>query len=244
MSNFAYISGTGNDFLVGIYEEPVSEIQIIALVSDADVDIDGVIFIEPISDQSIKMHYFNNDGSEAELCVNGVRCSAFYAYDNEIVSTPNFKVFTPIGDIDVSISENEVEIGAPLPTFDPDVVNIGNLSGIKSNVGNPHFLIEVDNVDDFNLSNAHKLISSSQHFKNGVNLEIYQVIDNKYIKSRVFERGVGETDACGSGALCLFNYLYSTNKVINNSFVMYSGGDLNLKFENDKLYLKGEVKYL
>jgi diaminopimelate epimerase len=244
MTNFAYISGTGNDFLVGIYEEPVSEIQIIALVSDADVDVDGVIFIEPISDQSIKMHYFNNDGSEAELCVNGVRCSAFYAYDNEIVSTPNFKVFTPIGDIDVSISENEVEIDAPLPTFDPDVVNIGNLSGIKSDVGNPHFLIEVDNVDDFNLSNAHKLISSSQHFKKGVNLEIYQVIDNKYIKSRVFERGVGETDACGSGALCLFNYLYSTNKVVNNSFVMYPGGDLNLKFENDKLYLKGEVKYL
>ena len=244
MSNFAYMSGTGNDFLVGIYDGPLSEIQIIALVSDADVDIDGVIFVEPVNDQSIKMHYFNNDGSKAELCVNGVRCSAFYAYDNELVSTQIFKVITPVGDIDVSISENEVEIDAPLPTFDDNFINIGNLSGIKSNVGNPHFLVEVENVEDFDLLNAHKIISSSEHFQDGVNLEIYQVIDNKYIKSRVFERGVGETDACGSGALCLFNYLYATKQVINNSFVMYPGGDLNLKFENDKLYLKGEVKYL
>ena len=244
MSNFAYMSGTGNDFLVGIYDGLVSEIQIIALVSDADVDIDGVIFVEPVDDQSIKMHYFNNDGSEAELCVNGVRCSAFYAYDNELVSTPNFKVITPVGDIGALISENEVEIDAPLPNFEDNFINIGNFSGIKSNVGNPHFLVEVENVDDFNLSNAHKIISSSEHFQDGVNLEIYQVIDNKYIKSRVFERGVGETDACGSGALCLFNYLYATEQVINNSFVMYPGGDLNLKFENDKLYLKGEVKYL
>ena len=127
MSNFAYMSGTGNDFLVSIYDGPVSEIQIIALVSDADVDIDGVIFVEPISDQSIKMHYFNNDGSEAELCVNGVRCAAFYAYDNELVSTPNFKVITPVGDIYSSISENEVEIDAPLPTFDDDFITIPNI---------------------------------------------------------------------------------------------------------------------
>ena len=88
------------------------------------------------------MHYFNNDGSEAELCVNGVRCSAFYAYDNELVSTPNFKVITLVGDIDASISENEVEIDAPLPTFEDNFINIGNLYGIKSNVGNPHFLVE------------------------------------------------------------------------------------------------------
>ncbi|NCW63672.1 MAG: diaminopimelate epimerase [Betaproteobacteria bacterium] len=244
MSNFAYMSGTGNDFLVGIYDGPVSEIQIIALVSDADVDIDGVIFVEPINNELIKMHYFNNDGSHAELCVNGVRCTAFYAFDNELVSKSKFKVAAPVGDIDVSILDNEVEIDAPLPSFENELITIEDFSGIKSNVGNPHFLLEVDDVDNFNLSNAHKVISNSPHFDEGVNLEIYQIIDNKYIKSRVFERGVGETDACGSGALCLFNYLYKTNQVINNSYVLYPGGDLNLKFEDSKLYLKGEVKYL
>ena len=78
MSNFAYMSGTGNDFLVGEYDGPVSEIQIIALVSDSEFEIDGVIFVEKIDKSNVKMHYFNNDGSQAELCVNGVRCVAKY----------------------------------------------------------------------------------------------------------------------------------------------------------------------
>ena len=76
MTNFAYMSGTGNDFIVGQYEGEVSEIQIIALVSDAEYEVDGVIFVEPLDNNSVKMHYYNNDGSDAELCVNGVRCVA------------------------------------------------------------------------------------------------------------------------------------------------------------------------
>ena len=70
MNNFAYMSGTGNDFLVGEYDGPVSDIQIIALVSDSEFDVDGVIFVEQIDQLTVKMHYFNNDGSQAELCVN------------------------------------------------------------------------------------------------------------------------------------------------------------------------------
>ena len=89
MANFAYMSGTGNDFLVGKYDGPVSEIQIIALVSDAEYEIDGVIFVEPINNLQVKMHYFNNDGSDAELCVNGVRCVAKYSLDNGYVDSNN-----------------------------------------------------------------------------------------------------------------------------------------------------------
>ena len=76
MSNFAYMSGTGNDFIVSTYTGPTSEIQIISLVADSDYDVDGVIFVESINNQTVKMHYFNSDGSTAELCVNGVRCTA------------------------------------------------------------------------------------------------------------------------------------------------------------------------
>ena len=83
MSNFAYMSGTGNDFIVGKYEGEVSEIQIIALVSDSEYEVDGVIFVEPLDNNSVKMHYYNNDGSDAELCVNGVRCAA--QKDKELV---------------------------------------------------------------------------------------------------------------------------------------------------------------
>ncbi len=244
MSNFAYMSGTGNDFLVGEYNGPVSDIQIIALVSDSEFEVDGVIFVEPVSELLVIMHYFNNDGSQAELCVNGVRCTAKYSVDNEFVTSSKFTVRAPVGDIPVFVKENEVKINAPIPSFQNEPILFQNYLGIPSEIGNPHFLIEVDDVDSFDLNNLYSQIINENIFPNGINLEIYQIIDNKYIKARVFERGVGETDACGSGALCLFNYLYKQKKVINNSYVLYPGGDLNLYFEDESLYLSGEVIYL
>jgi diaminopimelate epimerase len=105
-------------------------------------------------------------------------------------------------------------------------------------------MVEVDDVENTNLISLNNSIKSLDLFKDGYNLEIYEIIDNKYIKARVLERGVGETDACGSGALCLFNYLYKTKKILNNSYVLYPGGDLNLKFQDEVLYLSGDVIYL
>ena len=244
MANFAYMSGTGNDFLVGKYDGPVSEIQIIALVSDAEYEIDGVIFVEPVNNLQVKMHYFNNDGSDAELCINGVRCVAKYSLDNSYVESNNFIVTAPVGDMNVSVNNDDVEIEAPTPTYDIKELNYEDTVGVKSSVGNPHFMIEVSDVDNTDLEGLNSKLIASDNFPDGVNIEIYQLISNNYVKARVYERGVGETDACGSGALCIFNYLYKTNKLENNSYVMYPGGDLNLRYENDKLILSGEVIYL
>ena len=215
MANFAYMSGTGNNFLVGEYDGPVSEIQIVALVSDAEIVVDGVIFVEPLNDSAVIMHYFNNDGSKAELCVNGVRCVAKYALDNNYVNSNNFVVVAPVSDIKVSVQDDNIEIQAPIPTFDNKPIQFNQYKGIKSQVGNPHFLVQVDDVSNTNLIKLNDLVEKLKIFDNGFNLEIYQIIDNKYIKARVFERGVGETDACGSGALCLFNYLYKTEQIRN-----------------------------
>ena len=244
MSNFAYMSGTGNNFLVGKYEGDVSEIQIIALVSDAEYDVDGVIFIEPVDSNSVKMHYYNNDGSDAELCVNGVRCVAKYSIDNNFVEVNRFIVKAPVGDLEVTVDDNTVEVSTPIPTFEDAKIKINNFEGTKSTVGNPHFMIEVDDVDGFDLENLNTEVYNKNIFPDGVNLEIYQIIDRNYIKARVYERGVGETDACGSGALCMFNYLNKTDQINNKSFVIYPGGDLYLRFENNNLYLSGEVIYL
>ena len=244
MANFAYMSGTGNDFLIGKYDGPVSEIQIIALVSDAEYEIDGVIFVEPINNLKVKMHYFNNDGSDAELCVNGVRCVAKYSLDNAYVDSKSFTVNAPVGDMNVSVNNDEVEIEAPVPTFDSNELIFKDTVGVKSSVGNPHFMIEVNDVENIDLEGLSFKLNGSNNFPDGVNIEIYQLINNNYVKARVFERGVGETDACGSGALCMFNYLFKTQKLDNNSYVMYPGGDLNLRFENEKLFLSGEVIYL
>ena len=244
MTNFAYMSGTGNDFIVGHYEGEVSEIQIIALVSDAEYEVDGVIFVEPLDNNSVKMHYFNNDGSDAELCVNGVRCVAKFALDNNILEVDRFIVKAPVGDLEVYVDENIVEVSTPIPTYEEEKINVNSFEGVKSSVGNPHFMIEVEDVDGLDLENLNSEVVNENIFPEGVNVEIYQIVSRNYIKARVFERGVGETDACGSGALCMFNYLNKTDQIDNNSYVMYPGGDLNLRFENDNLYLSGEVIYL
>ena len=244
MSNFAYMSGTGNDFIVGMYEGEVSEIQIIALVSDAEYEVDGVIFVEPLDNNSVKMHYYNNDGSDAELCVNGVRCVAKFALDNNCLDVARFTVKAPVGDLEVYVDDNIVEVSTPIPTYEEEKINVNNFEGVKSSVGNPHFMIEVDDVDGIDLENLNSDVLNENIFPDGVNVEIYQIVSRNYIKARVFERGVGETDACGSGALCMFNYLNKTDQIDNNSYVMYPGGDLNLRFENDNLYLSGEVIYL
>ena len=244
MANFVYMSGTGNDFIVGKYDGEVSEIQIIALVSDAEYEVDGVIFVEPLDNNSVKMHYYNNDGSDAELCVNGVRCVAKYALDNNYLDVSRFIVKAPVGDLEVNVDENIVEVSTPIPTFEDEMIKVNNFEGVKSAVGNPHFMIEVEDVDGLDLENLNTEVLNKNIFPDGVNVEIYQIISRNYIKARVYERGVGETDACGSGALCMFNYLNKTNQIDNNSYVMYPGGDLNLRFENDNLYLLGEVIYL
>ena len=244
MTNFAYMSGTGNDFIVGHYEGEVSEIQIIALVSDAEYEVDGVIFVEPLDNNSVKMHYYNNDGSDAELCVNGVRCVAKFALDNSYLDVARFIVKAPVGDLEVYVDDNIVEVSTPIPTYEEEKINVNSFEGVKSSVGNPHFMIEVEDVDGLDLENLNSEVVNENIFPEGVNVEIYQIVSRNYIKARVFERGVGETDACGSGALCMFNYLNKTDQIDNNSYVMYPGGDLNLRFENDNLYLSGEVIYL
>lgn len=244
MSNFAYMSGTGNDFIVSTYTGPTSEIQIISLVADSDYDVDGVIFVESINNQTVKMHYFNSDGTTAELCVNGVRCTAKYAYDNDLVTESMITVQAPVGTLIATIEDSIVKVSAPTPTYVDKPIYIDELSGIKAEIGNPHLLVEVDEVDSFDLQSFSKKVAMSNTFPDGVNVEIYQIINENFIKTRVFERGVGETDACGSGALCLFNYAYSEKKVLNPTTIQFPGGELDLEYKNEEFFLSGTVTYL
>ena len=244
MSNFAYMSGTGNDFIVSTYTGPTSEIQIISLVADSDYDVDGVIFVESINNQTVKMHYFNSDGTTAELCVNGVRCTAKYAYDNDLVTESMITVQAPVGTLIATIEDSIVKVSAPTPTYVDKPIYIDELSGIKAEIGNPHLLVEVDEVDSFDLQSFSKKVAMSNTFPDGVNVEIYQMINDNFIKTRVFERGVGETDACGSGALCLFNYAYSEKKVLNPTTIQFPGGELDLEYKNEEFFLSGTVTYL
>ena len=244
MNNFAYMSGTGNDFIVSTYTGPTSEIQIISLVADSDYDVDGVIFVESIDGKTVRMHYYNSDGSTAELCVNGVRCTAKYAIDNEMVSTNKITVKAPVGDLEATVEDSLVKVNAPIPSYLSEQINIDKYLGVKSEVGNLHFLVNVEDVEIFELAQFAELVNESSYFPNGANVEVYEIINENFIKTRVYERGVGETDACGSGALCLFNYLYMEKKVNTPMTILFPGGELDMEYINSEIFLSGSVTYL
>jgi diaminopimelate epimerase len=153
-------------------------------------------------------------------------------------------VQAPLGTLIATIEDSVVKVSAPTPTYVDKPIYIDELSGIKAEIGNPHLLVEVDEVDSFDLQSFSKKVDMSNTFPDGVNVEIYQIINDNFIKTRVFERGVGETDACGSGALCLFNYAYSEKKVLNPTTIMFPGGELDLEYKNEEFFLSGTVTYL
>jgi len=244
MNKYSYMSGTGNNFLIAEYTEDKTEIEIVSMVADSIFDIDGVIFVETINNNTVKMHYFNNDGSTAELCVNGIRCVSKYSVDNKLVTSADIKVLAPIGEIDTIVHENHVSIEIKLPSYSKNKIIIDNHECILANIGNPHLLVEVSNVENFNLKEFAEKVNQSEILEVESNIEIYKLNDKKFITARVHERGVGETDACGSGAICMFYYLFDTNKTDNNSIVLYPGGKLDMSFKNNMIQLKGEVTYL
>jgi len=244
MNNTNYMSGTGNNFLISEYMGEKTNIEIISMVSDSIFDIDGVIFIEKINNNTVKMNYFNNDGSTAELCVNGIRCVAKYAYDNELVDSNIITVIAPIGAIKTVVDDNIVSILINEPSYDKNKIKIDNYECVIANIGNPHLLIEVSDVENFNLLDFADNVNNSDLLKVEPNIEIYKITDNKFIEARVHERGVGETDACGSGAICMFYYLFDTQKIDSNSIVLYPGGELEMSFKDNMIQLKGEVTYL
>ena len=244
MNNPQYMSGTGNNFLVSEFDKPKTEIEIISIVADSLFDIDGVIFVEKIDSDTVKMHYYNNDGSTAELCVNGIRCVAKYAFDNSFIKSNEITVIAPIGNIKTIQHEEYVAIEITNPTYDKDKILIDNFECIKSNIGNPHLLVEVENVEKFELEEFVQKVNKTNNFENGVNVEIFNKSNKKIINARVHERGVGETDACGSGAICMFYYLYDTNQIDNNSLILYPGGELEMSIDKDIVTLKGKVTYL
>ena len=105
-------------------------------------------------------------------------------------------------------------------------------------------MLEVDDVDKFDLDSFSVKARNTDLFKDGVNVEIYSVVDERFIYARVNERGVGETDACGLCALALYSFLRFNNKVQDEAVVLYPGGELDMSFEDGKIYLKGSVTYL
>lgn len=222
--NFTKMHGLGNDFVViNCISQPVElnakQIQFIA-DRHLGVGCDQLLLVEKTEDKDADFRYriFNANGSEVEQCGNGARCFAIFVRDEGLTDKTEIPVTTNTGRIILKIEAGEdnlvtVNMGIPelLPEKIPFIADRQNKSytldieGISVNIsavslGNPHAVIVVDDVEKLSIDKLAQGIQQSSYFPNSVNVGFMQVIDQNNIKLRVYERGVGETQACGTGA--------------------------------------------
>ncbi len=223
---------------------------------------DGVIFIIPSDEYDCEMRIFNSDGSEAEMCGNGIRQVARYFYEN-IEKKTTINVLTKAGVKEIKVIEGsdilfKVDMGEPVFDLDKVPANKNLVSKDKMlneefdfgfgkfkinvlSMGNPHCVIFVDDIANIPIDDVGPKIEKHPLFPNRVNVEFVRVVNNDEIAMRVWERGSGETMACGTGA-CASAVATIINGIVNNKKlkVHLLGGDLDVELSDDNhVYMTG-----
>lgn len=264
---FVKMHGAGNDYVyIDGFQESIADPAALAIeVSNRNFGIgsDGLILILPSTAADVKMRMFNSDGSEAEMCGNGVRCVAKYAYDHGLVAKEVISVETGAGVLTLQlypgpaghIDKVRVNMGRPrlmrgeIPlTGDPaqQVINepltiLDRTFAITCvSMGNPHCVIFVDDVENFPVEKYGSLIEQHPLFPRRTNVEFVEVRSRSEVRQRTWERGAGETLACGTGASAVLVagvLTGRTGRVINN---ILSGGELEMEWsESGEVYMTG-----
>ena len=268
MLNFTKMTGLGNDYIYvdctnGLKLKNIPEIAKQLSNRHMGVGADGVILIDkpsnPASD--FKMRIFNSDGSEAEMCGNGIRCVAKFIHDNNLSNKDKLSIETLAGIKQVKLlvengecSEVIVDMGEPIfqdnnipydvyeafnKDLDLDVLGEKMRFTVVS-MGNPHAITFVEDVDKVNIEKYGPAIENNPIFPNRTNVEFVQIIDKNNIKVRVWERGAGETLACGTGA-CAATVASGLNGYTDETVtVELPGGKLNIEWGKDNhIYMQG-----
>ncbi|MCG8651331.1 MAG: diaminopimelate epimerase [Pirellulales bacterium] len=258
---FTKMHGAGNDYVyVDCFQQALppdlSELARRMSHRHFGIGADGLILIRPSEIADARMQMFNADGSESEMCGNGVRCVAKYVHDHRIAPKPHLKIETGAGVLDLELSVGDdglvsrvtVDMGRPeleaprVPvTLRPSgqVVNhpleVGGerLEVTCVSMGNPHCVIFVEAATDDLVLRCGPLIENDPRFPNRTNVEFVEVISPQEVRQRTWERGSGETWACGTGAsaVCVAGVLTgrTERKILNHLL----GGDLTLRWDED-----------
>ena len=264
---FTKMHGAGNDYVyVNCFGEPTPDdpSRLAREISDRHFGVggDGLILIGPSDVADARMRMFNADGSEAEMCGNGLRCVAKYIYEHGIHVKSRLDLETGAGVLRVELHVNDgrvdrvrVDMGEPIlsaaeiPTTlkgDPVVnaeLNVADktLSVTCVSMGNPHCITYVDEASDGWVLGVGPRIETDPHFPARVNAEFVQIISPDEVRLRVWERGSGETLACGTGAsaVCVAGVL--SGKTARKILAHLPGGDLELEWseEDNHVYMTG-----
>lgn len=243
---FVKMHGLGNDFVVVESPGNLSEATVQAWCDRRlGVGADGILGVsspEPGSGADIRMHYWNADGSPAEMCGNGLRCVARYAFDRSMVTDRTFIVATATGLNQVEVRDSGV-VRAQLGSFGVgERLQIKGRTYHKASVGNPHAVTFVDEVSDNLVQSEGPVVETHPSFPNGVNVE-FVTIRSDGLSMRVWERGVGETRACGTGAAAAAAVANALGEADNPVTVELLGGNLEVELVGDQAWISGPAEY-
>lgn len=263
---FTKMQGLGNDYIyINCINYEYKEIyENISKLCNRNFGIgaDGVILIMKSKVADFKMRIFNADGTEAQMCGNGIRCVGKFLYDKKITSKTELSIETLCGikKLKLYINDNkvtEVQVDMGEPSIEPKkipIVGDSNKKVININkekielkcisMGNPHAITIVNNIRDINISKYGPIIENDIAFPERTNVEFVEILDKKNIKMRVWERGAKETLACGTGA-CASTVICNLEGYTENEVnVHLLGGILNIRWDqnNNHVYMKGPAK--
>lgn len=261
--SFTKMHGLGNSYIyVNMFEETIPESLLSPLavkVSNVNTGIgaDGMILICPSKVASVKMRIFNSDGSEGKNCGNGLRCVAKYAYEHGMVKDRSFFIETLSGLVKAEVTvENEtvtnvtIDMGKPrlkrseIPMVGPEAERVvaepfavdGQLYEITAvSMGNPHVIFYVDDINKAPVTTLGPIVEKDKRFPEGVNVEFVEVVNDHELHFRVWERGSGVTQACGTGACAAVVASVLNGKTARNkeTVVHLAGGDLTITWTDE-----------
>jgi len=266
MIKFTKMEGLGNDYVYmdAINQKIENRSELARFVSNRNLGIgsDGLILIEKSEVADFKMTMFNSDGSQAEMCGNGIRCVAKFVYDKGMTDKTTLKIETLAG---IKILELNVEDGKvktvrvdmgepileaekiPVISTEKPVKNLILKAQDKEfrftcvSMGNPHAITIVDDTESFDVKKYGEELEVNKAFPRRANVEFVQIVDKNTIKMRVWERGAGETLACGTGA-CATAVACNLNGLTDRKVTIeLLGGNLEIEWnkENNHVYMTG-----
>ena len=273
--NFTKMHGIGNDFiLINCLDSNGESLR--SEARDRSIELcdrkfgigaDGIILILPGSSTEFRMQMFNPDGSEAEMCGNGIRCFANYLYENDLVPDfSNLNIETGAGtlivkpELDGAKFTGRVTVDMGPPILDPKLIptTLGTASVINEplelldrtvsvtaiSMGNPHAVVFVETVENYPVQLIGQQVENHGSFPNRTNTEFIEVLSRREMNFRVWERGAGETLACGTGA-CASVVASSLNGLTDRDVTVHlRGGDLQIRWsESDNhVYMTGAAE--
>ena len=263
---FTKMHGLGNDYVyVNCFEEKIDNPPAVArFVSDRQFGIgsDGLIMINPSKTADFEMEMYNADGSRGEMCGNGIRCVAKYVYDYGLTDKTQISVETlgGIKYLDLTVEDGKVslvKVDMGKPKLEADLIPIisereqvidepievdgkeYHMTGVS--MGNPHAVIYVDDVKGLDLEKIGPKFENHERFPKRINTEFVHCIDRQTVEMRVWERGSGETLACGTGACAVAVSSILNNLTDTQVTVKLLGGDLQIEWdrEKDRVFMTG-----